>query len=291
MTHEVAANQAVLIPDIRQQKLASVRNRTACEHIGVSPNGKFRCFLRGRLIVHAGHTQPAHDAAVVIDIEQAGVQYHIDRPLPDHYSIESPGGEIPIVAANKLVHLGIETGEIWNLSMQYLRPVFGAEIVAMEVAEPGRLRIVGVEIPTVDGPTGKARPLLEGDRIQRPALAAPVSGRATVDTLTFPGAWWLVIVRPNQEVALVGCEQAVGHSFVEQNLVWPTGLQSFGTVIAASLDQCDFYSRFLQMPRRGNAGGSGSNNAYLGRNHGSVVDIFSVSDHGIPRIVVARGRR
>src|SRR5262249_36480182 len=67
MTHEVVAYLVVLVPRVRQQELAGVRNRTACKHIGVGLDEKFRC--RSRIIVQAGHMQPAHTATTVIDIE------------------------------------------------------------------------------------------------------------------------------------------------------------------------------------------------------------------------------
>src|SRR5262249_16384190 len=114
-----------------------------------------------------------------------------------------------------------------------------------------------------------------------------------VDTLPFRGG--LVFVgRTNKEVSLVvALEQALGRSAVEEFLVWPTGDHRFGRVteIAASLDYCDFFSPRpgrLQMPRRSDAGGARSDNAYVGGN-GFVAVRKSILDHWIPRIV-ADGR-
>jgi hypothetical protein len=140
---------------------------------------------------------------------------HVGPALPDGYSIEFPDGEIPIVRVDELVHLGVDAAERRNISVQNAGPVFGAKIVAVELAERGRLDIVGVEILAADGPTGKTGPLLEGDRIERPGLAGPVRGRAAVDTLAFPGAALLSVVWLDQEARLVALEQAVGDAAVE----------------------------------------------------------------------------
>src|SRR5262249_61560774 len=96
MTHEVATNEVILVPGIRQQELSSVRNRTACEHIGVSFDLELCCFLGRIAIVHAGDTQMLYCPSCVIYIDQGRVQDYIDqRVVPDCVSIiKSPGGKV-----------------------------------------------------------------------------------------------------------------------------------------------------------------------------------------------------
>src|SRR6185295_18889696 len=127
-------------------------------------------------------------------------------------------------------------------------------------------------------------------RIFGPGLAAPVSRRAAVDTLTFLSGLVVSDVRQNEEFTFIGCEQAIGLSVIQEKLVRPTRLH-VRAVITASFDQDDFDFCFLKLPRRNDAGGAGSNDAYLSRKHGSVGDVFSVFlAHGFPPLMFSGER-
>ena len=59
-------------------------------------------------------------------------------------------------------------------------------------------------------------------------------------------------VRQDEEFRLVGFEQAIRQSVIEQNFVGPAILHSI--VHTASFDEDDLDSGFLKLPRRGDAG-------------------------------------